>query len=72
MPPKTIIVAQIFISMFMAFLMTGFFGVLHLGFTQAWLIEWAKAFVIGWPVAFCLSLVVSRLGFKIAHLIVRY
>ncbi len=69
MPVKTIILAQAFISLMMAFLMTGFFGALHFGFTVTWLTEWAQAFVIAWPVAFCLSLVVGRFGFKLAHLI---
>ncbi|MFC0246502.1 DUF2798 domain-containing protein [Falsochrobactrum ovis] len=55
----------------MAFLMTGFFSVLHLGFTAAGLHEWARAFVIAWPVAFLLSLIVGRLGFKLAHFITR-
>nr|WP_245307670.1 DUF2798 domain-containing protein [Rhizobium altiplani] len=63
---KTIIVAQLFISGMMAFLMTGFFGFIHATSILAWLAEWANAFVIAWPVAFVLSLGVGRLGFKLA------
>jgi hypothetical protein len=64
--PKTIVIAQFFISAMMAFLMTGFFGFIHFGLTAEWLQEWASAFVIAWPVAFVLSLIVGRLGFMIA------
>jgi len=64
--PRTIIVAQLFISCMMAFLMTGFFGFLHFGPTKYWLREWAGAFIIAWPVAFCLSLVVGKLAFSLA------
>lgn len=71
MPAKTIITAQAFISGMMAFLMTGFFGFIHFGLTSLWLSEWGKAFIIAWPVAFCLSLIVGRIGFKLAHWITR-
>lgn len=60
---KIIIVAQLFISGSMAFLMTGF---LHMGFTAQWIAGWAQSFVIAWPVAFVLSAMVGPLGFKIA------
>lgn len=68
---KTIVIAQIFISGMMAFLMTGFFGFLHLGLSAQWLQEWRTSFVIAWPVAFCFSLVVGKLGFAIASRLTR-
>lgn len=71
MPAKTIILAQLFISCMMAFLMTGFMGFLHLGFSLAWAQEWLGNFVIAWPVAFCFSLVTGRIGFMLAHHITR-
>jgi len=64
--PKSIVIAQFFISGMMAFMMTGFFGFLHLGPTSEWVGEWAHAFVIAWPVAFVLSLGVGKPGFVIA------
>jgi len=64
---KTIIFAQFFIPLMMAFLMTGIFSFIELGFTIFWLITWTKHFIIAWPIAFCLSLVVGNLGFKLAH-----
>lgn len=56
----------------MAFLMTGFFGVLHFGFTTGWLRERAQAFAIARPIACCLSLGSGRLGFKLADMITRH
>lgn len=64
--PKTIVLAQFFISLMMAFLMTGFFSWLELGFNIQWLAIWAKHFILAWPIAFALSLVVGNLGFKLA------
>lgn len=63
---QTLILAQIFISLMMAFLMTGIFSFVELGMNQEWLYTWAKHFVVAWPIAFILSLFVSNLGFKLA------
>lgn len=63
---KVLITAQVLISGMMAFLMTGFFSILHLGMTPAVVDAWASSFIIAWPVAFCFSLVVSPLAFMIA------
>jgi hypothetical protein len=64
--PKTIIIAQFFISGMMAFLMSGYATALHFGIDANWPGEWALAFCLAWPVAFVLSLGVGRLGFMIA------
>ncbi|MXR36364.1 DUF2798 domain-containing protein [Craterilacuibacter sinensis] len=61
-----IIIAQLFISLMMAFAMTGIFSLLDLVFSLAWLHTWATRFIVAWPIAFCLSLVIGNLGFKIA------
>jgi len=66
---KTIIIAQIFISCMMAFLMTGIFSFLSLGATVHWLQTWAGAFIKAWPIAFVLSLIVGKLSFKLAGMI---
>ncbi|MEZ5673789.1 Protein of unknown function [Thalassovita litoralis] len=63
---KIVIVAQIFISGMMAFLMTGFFGALNMGLTRDWLSHWPLAFLTGWPVAFALSLIVSPIAFGLS------
>ena len=64
---QTLIVAQIFISFMMAFLMTGIFSFFELGMTQAWLHTWIKHFIVTWPIAFVLSIFVGNLGFKLAN-----
>jgi hypothetical protein len=66
---KTIIIAQVFISCMMAFLMTGIFSFLSLGPTIEWLHAWPKAFLTAWPIAFVLSLFVGKLSFRIAAMI---
>lgn len=66
---KTLLIAQLFISGMMAFMMTGFFGFLHFGLTSQWMHEWSSAFVIAWPVAFCLSLIVGKIAFRLAGMI---
>ncbi|AXK40182.1 DUF2798 domain-containing protein [Crenobacter cavernae] len=63
---KVVITAQVFISGMMAFLMTGFFTILHLGLTSAMVDAWTSSFVIAWPVAFGFSLVVSPVAFMMA------
>ncbi|MDE1516064.1 DUF2798 domain-containing protein [Vibrio sp. dsl-7] len=63
---KTLIVAQIFISLMMAFLMTGIFSFFELGMTHVWLQAWMSKFIVAWPIAFILSIFVGNLGFKLA------
>ena len=64
---KTVVLAQAIISFTMALLMSGYATCLQFGFTLEWLQIWMQAFAMAWPVAFCLSLVVGRLGFALAH-----
>ncbi|EPW7036677.1 DUF2798 domain-containing protein [Vibrio parahaemolyticus] len=64
---QTLIIAQIFISLMMAFLMTGIFSFFDLGMTQIWLQTWMKHFIVAWPIAFILSIFVGNLGFKLAN-----
>lgn len=64
---KTLVLAQLLISLMMATLMTGFFSFLALGFSEVWPQAWFHNFIIAWPLAFCLSLVVGKLAFGIAH-----
>jgi len=64
---QTLILAQIFISLMMAFLMTGIFSFAELGMTQLWLQTWMKHFFIAWPIAFVLSIFVGNAGFKLAN-----
>lgn len=68
---KELIVAQIFISVMMAFLMTGIFSFIQLGATTDWLSRWEKSFVMAWPIAFVLSLIIGPLAFKLAAIVTR-
>ncbi len=73
MPPTkaTLITAQFFISMMMAFLMTGIFTAFPMHFAQGWSALWIKRFVLAWPIAFVLSLGVGPLAFRLAELAMR-
>jgi len=64
---KTMLLAQGFITMMMAFSMSGVMSLIALGPTQEWLREWPKAFIMAWPIAFCFTLFVGPLGFAMAH-----
>ncbi|WGV99156.1 DUF2798 domain-containing protein [Vibrio sp. YMD68] len=64
---QTLIIAQIFISFMMAFLMTGIFSFIELGMTKVWLYTWMTHFITAWPIAFVLSIFVGSLGFKFAN-----
>lgn len=64
---KTLILAQVFISAMMAFLMSGIFSFAHLGLTVEWLAGWSHTFIVAWPLAFVLSLGVGPLAFFMAN-----
>lgn len=66
-PPRLILIAQVFISAMMAFLMTGYAMMISHGFDAALPGLWAWAFVTAWPVAFALSLIVGPLAFRLAY-----
>lgn len=66
---KTLLLAQVFISCFMAFLMTGIFGAINLGLGADFPIHWAKAFVTAWPIAFVLSMIVGPVSFRLARFV---
>lgn len=66
---RTIILAQVFISLMMAFLMTFIFGVAIQGLPPGWPGEWMRHFLMAWPVAFVLSLAVGPVSFRIAYIV---
>ena len=67
--PKTLLLAQTFITFFMAASMSGIMSVIHMGPTLEWLQTWPREFIIAWPIAFILTQIFSRLGFKLAFTI---
>lgn len=68
---RTILLAQLFISGMMAFLMTFIFSVLTPGLPEGWPGLWMHHFAMAWPVAFVLSLGVGPLAFRLAFALMR-
>ncbi len=68
---STLILAQLFISGSMSFLMTGIFAAVPLGFASGWIATWMQHWLAAWPVAFLLSLIVGPLCFKASFLVLR-
>lgn len=64
---KTLFLAQLFITFMMALSMSGIMSLLQLGPTAEWLTIWPRQFIVAWPIAFLLTMVISRLGFALAH-----
>ncbi|MEC7299920.1 MAG: DUF2798 domain-containing protein [Pseudomonadota bacterium] len=62
----TIILAQVFISLMMAFLMTLIFTAIPMHFAPGWVGEWLRRFITAWPIAFVLSLGVGPLAFGLS------
>jgi hypothetical protein len=63
---KTLLFAQLMITMMMAASMSGIMSMIALGPTLEWLHAWPRQFIIAWPIAFVLTLFVSRIAFGIA------
>ncbi|WP_240989637.1 DUF2798 domain-containing protein [Salipiger mangrovisoli] len=66
-----LLLAQLFISGSMSFLMTGIFAAVPLGFAPGWGAIWMQHWLTAWPIAFVLSLVVGPLCFKATFLVLR-
>jgi len=60
---KNLLLAQFFISMMMAFVMSGIMGAIALGPTDLWLHSWPRSFLTAWPIAFILSMPIGALAF---------
>ncbi|MCA0943165.1 DUF2798 domain-containing protein [Yangia mangrovi] len=68
---STLILAQLFISGCMSFLMTLIFSAIPLHFAAGWTSVWMHHWLAAWPVAFVLSLIVGPLCFKASFLVLR-
>lgn len=72
MTKKHALVSQIFMTFFMAALMSGLLGlVFGGGFSMEWLTTWPKQFIIAWPIAFALTMVAWPASVKIAGIATR-
>lgn len=63
---KTLLVAQLFITLMMAFSMSGIMSLIILGPTLFKVDTWMSTFIMAWPIAFCLSIPVGKIAFAIA------
>ena len=68
-PPlkSTVILAQVFISCIMAFLMTCIFTAIPTALSPGWVGIWLSRFAVAWPIAFVLSMAVGPLSFWLAR-----
>jgi len=68
-PPTkaTVILAQVFISCLMAFLMTGIFTAIPTALAPGWVGIWLTRFATAWPIAFVLSMAVGPVSFWLAR-----
>jgi hypothetical protein len=59
-----------FMSVLMAFLMSGVLTAIHLGITPHFIAQWLHSFVLAWPIAFPSILLLAPIVRKIvAHLV---
>ncbi|MGR9202188.1 DUF2798 domain-containing protein [Rhizobium leguminosarum] len=63
---KSLLFAQLLITLLMAASMSGIMSMIALSPTLEWLHAWPLPFIIAWPIAFVLTLFVSRIAFGIA------
>ena len=68
---RTLLLAQILITLMMAASMSGIMSLIALGPTAEWLHAWPRQFTIAWPIAFVFTLFVSRFAFRIAARVTR-
>ncbi len=66
MDKKTLLIAQLLITLMMAASMSGIMSAIGMGLTSEWLRAWPKQFLIAWPIAFILTQLTSRIGFALA------
>ena len=67
MDKKFALLAQVFMTFFMATLMSGILGLIFSGgFSLEWLANWPKQFIVAWPIAFLLTMVCWPLAMKCA------
>ena len=64
---KTIIIAQILITLMMATLMSGTMSLIAMGPTAEWLAGWPRQALIAWPIAFIFTQLTTPLAFALAH-----
>ncbi|MGN0932235.1 DUF2798 domain-containing protein [Falsigemmobacter intermedius] len=69
MDKKVLIIAQILMTLMMAFSMSGIMMLVALGPHEGFFREWMSQFIIAWPIAFLMTQVVSRIAFPLAGIL---
>lgn len=69
MDKKVLIIAQVLMTLMMAFSMSGIMMLLALGPHEGFVGEWMKQFLIAWPIAFLMTQIVSRIAFPVAGIL---
>ena len=67
MSKKTQITLSLFITFFMALIMSGVMGFINAG--PGFVAHWPISFITAWPIAFVVSQLVNPLAFKLAFLV---
>lgn len=70
MDKRLLLVAQLFITFFMATTMSGIMSAVGMGLTREWLLAWPCQIPIAWPIAFLFTQAYGPLGFALAARIV--
>lgn len=69
MDKKTVLIAQVLITLMMSFSMSGIMLAINLGFTEEMLSIWMQQFPIAWPIAFIITQFVSAIAFPLAFIL---
>ena len=67
MPKSTQLALGVFISFFMALIMSGIMGFINAG--PNFVSHWPMSFITAWPIAFVVSQLVNPVAFKLAFMV---
>lgn len=71
MDKKTLLLAQIFMTCMMAFVMSGIMMLIAVGPIEGFVKSWLSQFIIAWPIAFIMTQIVSRIAFPLAFILTK-
>lgn len=67
MPKKNQLILSVFMTFFMALIMSGIMGFLNVG--PSFLSHWPLTFITAWPIAFIVTQFVTPLAFKLMAMV---
>lgn len=71
MNKRFLLLAQVFMTCFMAASMSGIMGLVIVGPSAVWLASWPRQFVIAWPIAFVLTMALWPLSMWLSGAVLR-